>query len=175
MAKGRSMNKLRLEQIINAYGSEPGKWPSEERDVALDLLADSKDHQALQQSAKQLDDILYMDLSNSAFTAEQADQVSQTVTNLVQAKKDRPTFLEKFISTSLQPTYAIAFSTLVAVLVGLFLSTSHVPQQPMISPEFDDWMLVQLTGIEVYEEQTTETGFMALVELEVEEDARVEF
>ncbi len=160
------MNKQRLEQIITSYGSQPGNWPPEERDAALALLADSEDLRNLQQAEKQLDDYLYPDLSFSAFSSEQAKVVARKVSNRLSEEK-QPGFLTTIIHTLTQPRYAVALSAVIAVSVVLFSTAPSGPVQDTVSPEFDDWMLMQLTGVETTEEQATLTGFMDLVELEV--------
>ena len=64
------MNLDRLETIINCYGSDPGRWPSDERQAALDFINNSRTaRQALQASttsAMQLDAWLASDASLTA-------------------------------------------------------------------------------------------------------------
>ena len=64
------MNLDRLETIINCYGSDPGRWPSDERQAALDFINSSRTaRQALQASttsAMQLDAWLASDASLTA-------------------------------------------------------------------------------------------------------------
>ncbi|MCB1613320.1 MAG: hypothetical protein KDI60_16435 [Xanthomonadales bacterium] len=50
-----SMNLVRLNQLLDAYGASPGRWPDAERAQALHLLAGSAEARALQAQAALLD------------------------------------------------------------------------------------------------------------------------
>jgi hypothetical protein len=52
------LSLTRAEEILNAYGAEPERWPEDERGDLLQLLAESPELQALRKSASQLDDLL---------------------------------------------------------------------------------------------------------------------
>ena len=48
----------RLEQVLESYGADPGRWPAEERSGLESLLAESPDARALRDDAARLDSIL---------------------------------------------------------------------------------------------------------------------
>lgn len=52
------LSLTRAEEILNAYGAEPERWPEDERGDLLQLLAQSPELQALRETASQLDDLL---------------------------------------------------------------------------------------------------------------------
>ena len=52
------LSLTRAEEILNAYGAEPERWPEDERGNLLQLLAQSPELQALRETASQLDDLL---------------------------------------------------------------------------------------------------------------------
>jgi len=52
------MNLQRFEQLIDAYGSDPQRWPHAERSAALKLLAQSPEAADLQQQSVWLDQAL---------------------------------------------------------------------------------------------------------------------
>jgi len=52
------MNLQRFEQLIDAYGSDPQRWPPAERSAALKLLAQSPEAADLQQQSVWLDQAL---------------------------------------------------------------------------------------------------------------------
>jgi hypothetical protein len=53
-----SMELVRLGELLDAYGGDPGRWPAAERDAALALLASSPIARAQQQAARVLDSAL---------------------------------------------------------------------------------------------------------------------
>ncbi len=48
----------RTKQLIDAYGANTDRWPTPERDLALNFIAASSDAQNLIEEAKKLDDEL---------------------------------------------------------------------------------------------------------------------
>lgn len=49
------MDLARLEALLAAYGADPARWPDDERDAALALLARSAEARALRDAAARLD------------------------------------------------------------------------------------------------------------------------
>jgi hypothetical protein len=64
-----SMNLQRFEQLIDAYGTDPQRWPVAERSAALKLLADSE------QAAELLQQTVWLDKSLDQFAAPAFDQL----------------------------------------------------------------------------------------------------
>jgi hypothetical protein len=56
MKQGLTMS--RIEAILAAYGSDPSRWPEEERDDALQFIADNQQASVLQSAAAELDRLL---------------------------------------------------------------------------------------------------------------------
>jgi hypothetical protein len=52
------MNETRVQELIDAYGAREARWPDEERDAAVTLLAQSPVLQAYQLRAAELDEAL---------------------------------------------------------------------------------------------------------------------
>jgi hypothetical protein len=53
-----SLSMQRFEQLIDAYGSDPQRWPPGERQAALKLVSDSEQAVRLMQQSAWLDDAL---------------------------------------------------------------------------------------------------------------------
>ena len=64
-----SMNLQRFEQLIDAYGTDPQRWPVAERSAALKLLADSE------QAAELLQQSIWLDQSLDQIAAPAFDQL----------------------------------------------------------------------------------------------------
>ena len=56
MNQGLTMS--RIEAILEAYGSDPARWPEDERDDALKFIADNPQAKVLQSAAEELDQLL---------------------------------------------------------------------------------------------------------------------
>jgi hypothetical protein len=52
------MNMDRFQELLDAYGAEPARWPEAERDAASALLADSGEARARLAEARALDELL---------------------------------------------------------------------------------------------------------------------
>lgn len=52
------MNIARLQEILDAFGADPKRWPEGERAAALSLIAGSEEARQRQQSARRLDALL---------------------------------------------------------------------------------------------------------------------
>ena len=65
------MNLQRFENLIDAYGTDPQRWPVAERSAALKLLADSE------QAAELLQQSIWLDQSLDQFSAPAFDQLHQ--------------------------------------------------------------------------------------------------
>lgn len=52
------LSLTRAEEILNAYGAEPERWPEDERGQLLQLLTRSPELQALRETASRLDGLL---------------------------------------------------------------------------------------------------------------------
>ena len=52
------LSETRAQEILNAYGATPERWPEEERQALVELLAQSPELQSLQKTASELDDLL---------------------------------------------------------------------------------------------------------------------
>jgi len=57
------MNLARLEEILDAYGADPRRWPAEERAAAEALIAESAEAATLRENAAALD--MLMDISTT--------------------------------------------------------------------------------------------------------------
>lgn len=73
MTVGR-ITRERLEVLLAAYGADPARWPSEEREAALALLAVDTGAQALRDAAARLDAVLALDRVG-ALTPGLADRI----------------------------------------------------------------------------------------------------
>ena len=53
-----SMTAQRFEQIVTAYGSEPARWPAQEREAAIQFLAENPAEKSLIEGYRELDMLL---------------------------------------------------------------------------------------------------------------------
>ena len=52
------LSQTRAQEILNAYGATPERWPEEERQALVELLAQSPELQTIQKTAIELDNLL---------------------------------------------------------------------------------------------------------------------
>jgi hypothetical protein len=52
------LSKTRAQEILNAYGADSERWPEDERQSLIQLLAQSPELQALRETGVQLDGLL---------------------------------------------------------------------------------------------------------------------
>jgi hypothetical protein len=60
------MTLARLGELLDTYGADPGRWPPEERDAALALLAHSAEAQRQREASAQLDAVLNLAPAHAA-------------------------------------------------------------------------------------------------------------
>ena len=53
-----TMSLLRFNELLDAYGADPERWPLEDRVGATELLARSNEARALARNAAEVDDLL---------------------------------------------------------------------------------------------------------------------
>ena len=54
----KPLSKTRAQEILNAYGADPERWPEDERQSLIQLLAQSPELQALRETGAHLDGLL---------------------------------------------------------------------------------------------------------------------
>ncbi len=54
----KPLSKTRAQEILNAYGADPERWPEDERQSLIQLLAQSPELQALRETGALLDGLL---------------------------------------------------------------------------------------------------------------------
>ena len=166
------MNKLRVLGLLNTYGADPLAWPAEERIAAIQLLEQSDELKAAQYAAQQLDTYLQLETQHSVFTQQQADVLSQrTIRAIKNESTNKVSIFARMFAYMTAPRYAIAFTALLSVFVVMNLMNLPQNQIQYSQTEFDDWMLTQVTGDALNDENQTSLSFMDLVELESDTDS----
>jgi len=166
------MNKQRVLELLDTYGADPLAWPAEERMAATELLEQSDELKAAQHTAQELDVYLNLEAQHSAFSQQQADLLSQrTIRAVNSAYKDKLSILARLSKYMTLPRYALAFSALLSIF--FVMNLMNLPQNHVqySQSEFDDWMLTQLTGDALNEDNQTSLDFIDLVELENDTDS----
>ena len=166
------MNKQRVLELLDIYGADPSAWPAEERMTATELLEQSDELKAAQHAAQELDTYLELEAQHSAFSQQQADVLSQrTIRAVNSVENDKVSILARLAAYMTLPRYAIAFSALLSVFVVMNLVNLPQSHDQYSQAEFDDWMVAQVTGDALNEENQTSLDFIDLVELESDIDS----
>jgi len=119
----------RLQQLLDAYGADPMRWPEEERAAALAMLARSAEARAALADAERLDAIL--DLAESA---EPSSDLAARIVAAAPAVKPRRTRVVR----------RIAILVPLAAAAGLVLWLGGSVETPRVTPSsYAAWDLEQ--------------------------------
>ncbi len=166
------MNKQRVLELLDTYGADSSAWPEEERMAATELLEQSDELKAAQHAAQELDTHLELEAQHSAFSQQQADLLSErTIRAVNSAQNDKVSILARLSKYMTLPRYAIAFSALLSIFIVMNLMNLPQSHDQYSQTEFDNWMLTQVTGEALNEENQTSLDFIDLVELETDIDS----
>ncbi len=107
------MNQYRLQELIEAYGADPARWPADERDAARALLAQSPDALAAQARARRLDEAL--DGVSPTAVAAAGDRILRSLDRLPRQIPATPAL----IAGALPRAAMLAAASVAGIIIGL--------------------------------------------------------
>ena len=122
------MTPERLTQLINAYGSDPRRWPEAERRAAEVLLLRSPDARKVQTAARALDDLL-----DTVTLAPAGGALRQRIQDGVSPSTSAWRF---------QSWWPQVAALAAAVVLGFLIGASELPVQTdkALEVEASDWL-----------------------------------
>ena len=82
-----TMSLLRFNELLDAYGADPERWPLEDRVAATELLARSSEARALARNAAEVDDLLEAVPLNLPSSGDSATLVARIMDSLPMAQR----------------------------------------------------------------------------------------
>jgi hypothetical protein len=130
------MDLSRFKMILDAYGSDPDHWPTDEKQQALTLLSKSSKAKELQQIASKLDLLLDTFHVPEPSPELMAKILMQTPSSYSQS--NRTYWLSWFPFEQLwQPATVLAFSAFLGIMVGTQLPPPPTEHVHMASLQMD--------------------------------------
>jgi hypothetical protein len=135
------MELPRFEAILDAYGGNPERWPLEEKQQALTLLAQSPMAKSLQQSANSLD--LLLDASKVPEPSpELMASILMQTPPLPAPSTSKSWFSWPPIEPFWKPAAVLAFSVFLGIVVGFQLPppTGEVIHTASLESHMEQWI-----------------------------------
>lgn len=172
-----SSAERRARTILDAYGSSPARWPTEERQQTQECIAHSTALRAYQAQLAELDQLIQCECDVEQAQVADVSALQQRILNLLPAKpialtrRSKPLW-QRLHNSLFTPRLVAALSVL--AVVAVILLAPHA-RQPMLSPQalngYEAWSWYDITGQELATvNKPTAMTMTDFIDLETDED-----